>query len=506
MAVPIGIQESLRKIFTPIIVGDIERNNPILPEKSKIYRVCMAKFLATFPSNIFEDEYAFIYEVITTLKIKHFTRNQLRTIIENNADLILESPYINISKWVNMVDNRPLTDDEKIEAFTMNVMDLFHQLSNDLVTEEEFNAACELYISYYVNEHMLRTAQNMSLIMSDTGFQERKPKGRTVFYKGVEDAQKYYNEKIKIIRELSAEDKIKALKIDANWLEQELKKEELEDDESILDFGIQEIDSVIKSLRRSHMLGILGPPKGGKTRMTNYLVNRALSRGLNVAVWPLEGTPEEWIACQIAAIVRTTWGHRLDSKRILERKYESDDIKQLVIAAKTMLATDYRRGKLSFIQGTAYVEDFIDVLQTHYDTENPFDIIVIDQLINIQSRTRKGKVERISEAYALLKDYIANKMQRRALAIIPCQLKQDVVDYLRAHPNETIDVTAGGESAETIRSPDEVIGLFSSKEERKGNMMKIYHVASRHSENFDDFYARCELECCNFYSDPNLNV
>lgn len=501
-----GIQESLRKIFGAIIVGGIKRDHPLLMKKQQVYQVCMPRFLARFPSNIFENEYAFLYEVINTLKVKVFNHSQLRTIIENNADLILTSPYIDLSQWENTIDNRPATDDEKVEAFRLNLMELYEALSNDIVEVEDFNSACTIYINYYINKLMQMTAQNMSLIMSDLGYLEKRTRGRSVLYKGPQDAQKYYNEKIKIIRELSEEDKLQSTVINADWLEQELKREEVEDTDSILDFGIEEIDEVVGPLRRSNMIGILGPTKGGKTRLSVYLANRALSKGLNVVVWPLEGTEGEWISMLTAAFIRTEFGPRIDSKNILQRKYDNQDIKQLVIAAKTRMATDSTRGRLSFIKGSAYVEDFIDVLQAHYDNENPFDILIIDPLINILSRTKKGKVERISEAYMLLKDFIANKLMRKALAVLPAQLKQEVVDFLRKNPGETIDVTAGGESAETIRSPDAVIGLFSSKDERNAGQMKIYSVASRHSASFDDFYARCELECCHFYSDPSLNM
>ena len=209
---------------------------------------------------------------------------------------------------------------------------------------------------------------------------------------------------------------------------------------------------------------------------------------------------------QVASYMRRTSNISMNSKDILQRKYRNDATRRKqVTAAKTALATASDMGRLSFIEGIAYVEDFIDVMQSHYDTENPFDVIVIDSLVNIQSRTGRGKVERISEAYMNMKAFIANKLKRPALAIIPAQLKQDVVDFLRRNPDETIDVTAGGESAETIRTPDEVIGLFSSKEERAANIMKIYSVASRHSGNFDDIAVRCDLQACHFYSDPTLN-
>ena len=128
------------------------------------------------------------------------------------------------------------------------------------------------------------------------------------------------------------------------------------------------------------------------------------------------------------------------------------------------------------------------------------DVLVIDQLVNVMSKKGKGKVERISEAYMQTKNFIANTLKRPALGIMPAQLKQEVVDFLRKNPDETIDVTAGGESSETSRTPDEVIGLFSSKEERDNNIMKIYSVASRHNGSFQDFQAKCYLECCFFTS------
>lgn len=505
MRYTIGIQECIRKIYTAVVVGAMNKDNPNLMEKSKVYRVCLPRFLAQFSDNIFQDEYAFIYEMLKTMKVKFFTLTQLDEVVELNQDLILDSPYIDMSKWGMTIDNRPTTDSEKIEAFKESIKELTEQLSNDYVTEEEFNSSCEIFIKYYIEQATLETVQNMALILSDTGFLVKKTKKRSTLYKGVEDVNRYYNERQMVIRALSSNDRVKSELIDNEWLSEELKRDTSEDTDGILDFGLVEIDSEMGEMRRSNMITILGPPKGGKTRMTNYLVQRALEKGLNVCVWPLEGTKEEWIACQVSCMLRTENGISIDSKKVLERNYESDALRQYIVASKTRLATDYSRGKLSFIEGSAYVEDFIDILESHYDTVNPFDVIVIDQLVNIQTKTGKNKVDRISTAYMNLKDYITNKMSRSALALLPAQLKQDVVDYLRRNPEETIDVTAGGESAETIRSADEVIGLFSTKEERATNRMKIYSVASRHSSNFQDFTAKCELGSCYFESDPTLS-
>ena len=149
--------------------------------------------------------------------------------------------------------------------------------------------------------------------------------------------------------------------------------------------------------------------------MANYLVGRCLDAGLNVVVWPLEGNSEEWEAMQTSLMVRKQSGNSLDSKKILERKYENDDVRQLVIAAKTQMATDLNRGKLSFIEGTAYLEDFIDILKQHYDSENPYDVVVIDSLVNMESRGRISKTEKISEAYMSFKRFLVSGLKVQPL-------------------------------------------------------------------------------------------
>jgi len=504
----IGIMESLDNIFSAVVVGGISRDNTNFVDKQAVFKHSMPKFMARFGDNIFENEYAFFYEVIKSLKIKVFSEDQLRTIVMSNAARILESPYIQTSKWQEIMQDKLYTNEEKIEFFLQFVSEKMVYLSNKVVTEEIFDSSCEVYIEFYKEELMTQTINNMALIMTDTGFEEIQTKGRRKHYRGSTDAQKYYNEKLRVIRALDSENQIRSTVIDGNWYEAEVKKDSQGDQNALLDFGIDELDETVGEMRRGNVIGILGPPKGGKTRMTNYLVERALEKGLNVAVWPLEGTQDEWTSMQTALIVRKFKENpmKLNSKNILQSRYKDEYEHQNIMAAKKIMASDTTRGKLSFIKGTAYVEDFLDVLQGHYDNENQFDIIVVDQLINVISKTGRGRADRVSEAYLKLKDFVANQLVIPALALLPTQMKQDVVDKLRNKPDETIDVTAGGESAETIRTPDEVIGLFSDKKERSSGQMKIYSVASRHSGNFDDFYVGCELGCCYFFSKPELNM
>ena len=514
--IPLGINFSLKNIFGAILLGGIDRKNPdnaqLITNKVTIAKSCRPRFIADFQFNIFNNNYAIFYEVIVNLSVNTFTADQLESIIDTNRDLILDSPYIDKKRYSATESGNIASDDDIIVAITQSLIEELNELSMTYVTEEEFESSCKVYTDWYKSALAEFTALNMAAIMTSNGFDCKKPGRRIRHYQGVNDMQEYYNENMRIIKSLSEESRIRSHVIDEKWLDNQFKDEGKKDDSAMFSIGIKEMDMTIGELRRGNMLGVMGPPKGGKTRFTNYLVQRALRMGYNVCVWPLEGTSEEWEAMQISALIaqytraekEANGGNinefiRISSKDILQRKYgNSPEIRKYVASAKTIMATGENYGRLSFIEGTAYVEDFLDVIESHWETENPFDVLVIDQLVNVMSKKGKGKVERISEAYMETKNFLANRLKRPALGIMPAQLKQDEVDFLRRNPDETISVTAGGESAETVRTPDEVIGLFSSKEERDNNIMKIYSVASRHNGSFTDFRAQCFLECCFF--------
>ena len=517
--ITLGIQQCLNNIFSGILVGGLDRtkqeNAELITKKVMVARDCVSRFISEFPYNIFYNNYAIFYEIIVTLNTKTFTAEQLRSIVETNRDLILDSPYIDKRQYSKTDSGNIASDDDIIVAITSDLIEMLHDLSYNYVTEEEFRSACIIYTEWYKNTFAQFTANNMAAIMQDQGYECHKPGKRIRKYQGLQDMCEYYNENMRIIDSLSEEGRIRSFVVDNNWLEDEMQRENMADSDSMFNIGIKEMDATIGNLRRGNMLGIMGPPKGGKTRFTNFLVQRALSLGYNVCVWPLEGKPDEWLAMQISSFIarvsyeQTKSGKRdgmlrISSKDILQKKYiASPTMRKEIAAAKTVIATSEKYGRLSFIEGTAYVEDMFDVIKAHFENENDFDVLVIDQLVNVMSRKGKGKVERISEAYMQTKDLIANKLKKPVLGLMPAQLKQDVVDFLRRNPEETIDVTAGGESAETIRTPDEVIGLFSSKEERDNNIMKIYSVASRHNGSFTDFQARCYLESCFFTSEDD---
>lgn len=507
-----GVIEALKSIFGGILVGGLTKSQPdrdIMTRKMKNYSEFMGLFKSKFPVQVFRDEYAVLYEIIHVNKSLFFTKGTLRTLMESSQDRIFDSPYIDMSAISTNINGGAVTDDEKFQLYYTRVAALLEELSRKEVTKEEFESACILYIDWFKDKFMFETVQNMSLILGN-GFEYQKTRHRRQHLKGKEDAQRYYSDRMAILASLDEESAIKHEVLDADAYNDYQNGKTDTDEEGILDYGLLEIDDAKGKIRRGNMVEVIGPPKGGKTTLVTFLAERALSQGLNVAVWPLEGTAAEWKSLITALMVRRNKlnnGMSLNKKDILERSPKlTQDEKTAIQSAQFELFNSPDRGKLSFIDGACYVEDMEDVLKYHYENKNTYDVLVIDSPVNVLSRFgTKKKNERISECYMKLKSYVSKKMKVHAICLCTAQIKQEVIDYIRSHPDEELDVTAGGESAETIRTPDEVLGVFSTKQERDMNRMRIYDVASRHSKSFDTMYVHCELGCGYFESRRELN-
>ena len=524
-----GINECLNKIFSGITYGCVDKSNPMLSKIVSESKVNLARFRGTFLNNIFQDEYAIMYSIVVDKNVDILTESMVEVIIRNNMDLILDSPYVDFSRMLGAslgsVEHMP-TDEEKAEVVLSLVLEKVRELSNTYVTEEEYNSAVTVFIDWFREQYMLEISQNMTLVMSDEGLTERIPGKRKRIWKGSEDARTYYQEKVKMLDNLTESKATEDTVIDANWLANRDSQSGRNKNQRLMKFGIKEIDDYIGWMRRGNMLGLLGPPKGGKTSLANYLVSHALDQGLNVLVVPLEGTKEEWLSKQKALRIKKDYNISISSKIILELDFDGkerdkekieivrgDDIvevergkiRKIVSATEIKMAADEKLGRLSFLDNAVYRETLCKEMDDHYKKHNPFDVVVIDSPVNIGSLTGMSKTERISNTYMDIKRYISKEMKLPALCIAPAQLKQDSVDFLRKHPEATIEDTDGGESAETIRTPDEIVGIFSTKIEKEAGMCKLYHVASRHSANFPDFYCGSDLSCSYFYSKPELN-
>ena len=504
----IGTQESLKKIFGALLINPQMIEDKELAEyKYDVQKQALGLFLTDFPVNIFFNEYYFIYQVFKESKVRLFSPEQLKSLIYYNQSDILESPYIELKVFGRVDNSVILSDTEKIEAFTEDIIEKVTELTNLKVSFIDFESACNHYLDVYKTQLMQNTANTMSIIMQPDGYIEEQKRGKKRFWQGIDDCVEYFTiqrSKINVLEDDSKVGGYTVIDNDYALQENSLDTNNDNDTESILDYGIKEIDDVAGKMRRGNLINIMGITKGGKTTFATYLTERALRQGLNVCIWSLEGTIKErqTIIESLCAFNLENDSCRVDRNTIYSRNYHNNRERQAIANARTVLASP-QYGNLTYINSTAYVEDWEDVLLEHYRRVNAFDVLIFDSPVLILSRYGMGKVERISETIIKLKSFLVNKVN--AVGIMTSQLKQEHIDKMRSKNNETIDVTAGGDSAETTRTPDEVIGLFSTKIERSNGQIKLYNIASRHHDTFQDFYVGCDLGIGNFYSKPELN-
>lgn len=510
--------ELLEIIFSALLVGGIDRSESSDPKimedlktKINVFKQAKSHFKSTFQDNIFVNEYDIFYQIISQYENTRFTTDELVRVLYQNKSVLLKSKYIyNYIETKRAIrdSGNNLSDDDFFELVMVpELKERYIELSHRVVDLAEYLTACDRYIEIFKQKYLLETAENMSaIVQGDDG--ARLVMGNSMrTLRTPNDCMDYYLDRIKVIHKLEAERGVQSFAYDGSYL---IENKNRKKGEAILDYGIAELDAVKSKMRRGNMVCVMGPPKGGKTTFTTYLVERALHKGLNVAIWPLEGTPEEWIALITSAAIAL--GHieqqdavEISKTDILYENYKSEDDSQRVSAAQYTIAAGERRGRLSFLTGVAYVENFEDELTSHYENVNRFDVIVMDSPINMQSMSRMGKTEYLSKAFMNFKNYVANKMKVPALCLVTAQYKQDVIDFIRKNPNAEIDVTAGGETAESIRTPDDVIGLFSNALERENRMMRVHDIASRSNGHFESFYMGCALGCAKFWSAPELN-
>jgi hypothetical protein len=81
-----------------------------------------------------------------------------------------------------------------------------------------------------------------------------------------------------------------------------------------------------------------------------------------------------------------------------------------------------------------------------------------------------------------LKSYLSNHRRGKCAGAMSAQFKQHIIEQIRKNPEKEIGTDAGGDSAESIRTPDYVWGVFSTESERAANRQAFYGIASRHSQ------------------------
>ena len=469
-----------------LFAGVLRREDITDPILKKEHTDNIARFKSIFSSNVFQDEYAVLYELIVRSRMTTGKWDLMESVIDENREIIMYAPQIYMGSFKS-----DYTVSDIYSAFLSATQRIFEDVCDTPFTGTEgFNTVCNGFIETFEKKYLRSVLKWMSMILSSPEPYFCYRGGRRKEFIGYSGAMDFLTMEKERLESLRSAQRARQFVLDENWLWGQIDpKEKAAHDmrtEKLFSFGMPEIDAVWAGFRRSHFIGIMGPPKGGKTSLSAFAVYRAWQAGKKVAVWAMEGSAQEsWIHKLMSAYIYDYHGLEISPSTIRDGLSTlTKDERTLIEEARFSLV---KNNSISFIEETGYAEDFLDVIEGHYKVYNKFDVLVVDSLLNLQTRTGRRKTEYLSSAYIALKDWVAHRLDIAPCCIVTAQIKQEAIKTARGQVEPEFDETSGGETAETIRTPDEVIAIFGTKAQYAIGRTSLHHVASRNSKKFETF-------------------
>lgn len=454
------------------------------------------EYIKTFSDpKVFEDEYyvlALLVKDYPKLKLsKAFVENFLKT----NRPILEKSSNINMQKFKMSADDEPFVE------FVSSCKALHDELQKMPVNNSDFMEALEMYKMNYVNEYSLSILEESAQILSEGIRKQGKEKV------GYEDMRTHLKSGFKTLDELMEKKERKGV-ITYGINDMDDAEREKEAVKLISPYGIEELDKHTGGIWEGEMVSLLAPAKGGKSRMSTFILHNAVVHGTNILMWSIENGYKGW-----EALIRARHFEYFYTQHITDTKQHfgvNDDqirkgslapnVKDIELASWTDLKSNHTYGKITSLDEDFDIDTFIEVIDNAVKM-NDIKLICVDYLQLVQGSGRASKQERVAEAYQKMLQYLkANKIA----GIFPGQLKQTATGNLSKMDAADIVNTelrdAAGESYEVIKTPDVNLALYANVEELKQGRMKLLSIPSRNHKQFDPIELNCDLGSCTFTS------
>ena len=454
------------------------------------------EYLKTFPDpKVFEDEF-YVFAVL----VKDYPKLKLsKTFVENF--LKTNRPILEKSSNINMQKFKMSSDDDPFVEFVASCKATHDELQKMPVNNGDFMEALEMYKMNYINERSLIALEESAQILSE-GIKKR---GKDLV--GYNDMRNHLTNSFKSLDELMDKKERKGI-ITYGINDMDDAEREKEAVKLISPYGIEELDKHTGGIWEGEMISLLAPAKGGKSRMSTFILHNAVVHGTNILMWSIENGYKGW-----EALIRARHFEYFYTQHITDTKQHfgvNDDqirkgslapnVKDIELASWTDLKSNHTYGKITSLDEDFDIDTFIEVIDNAVKM-NDIKLICVDYLQLVQGSGRASKQERVAEAYQKMLQYLkANKIA----GIFPGQLKQTATGNLSKMDAADIVNTelrdAAGESYEVIKTPDVNLALYANVEELKQGRMRILSIPSRNHKQFDPIELNCDLGSCTFTS------
>lgn len=484
-------EERLGELSDRIIASVIGVDEVSLSNRQYLY--------GQFYPSILKNENYIIYLVFYNFKDRGITPDAefLKMYLMRNVKLLRESyQFINLTEFKDL-------DEDPCHAYIAAVIKQFVRLQGlGALSKAEFMLDVEKYRQEFCAYEINQAYSTSKMILYDgVDIGHRK-------FQGYDDSVSYVKKKVADIEALMNKTTGAGF-IDSRTAGVE---DEAADTKPVKigDFDlVEELNENLGGVFTSLFYNILAPTKGGKSKFTTRMIHTiVVNYGQNVTVWAHEGGYKAWWA-QLRAIhyeymyIRQASSNErvvpLSQKDILYGNFPNEETRTLEEASKLDLFTNPNYGVINMIDRPFLAETFIDEIETSVQL-NGSRAVLIDYLQLIGSTDRgRSKPQVIGKAY---QDALSYAKKRNVAMISPSQFTQDFMNEMaKSKDGQTHEVrTAGGESAEIIRTPDINIALYASTEDLIRKEMTIMSVPSRLCEPFPDVHIYADLCSCVFSS------
>lgn len=425
------------------------------------------KILDKIPYNIFEDEYAILYQSAKWCRDNEMplTRDILQQLVSNSVEDLLTNEKINISK-----DKR---EEERIEDIIDKVMTehdllLFEDIDSSLL-EGELN----LYIQTWYRHEMENLIYQMDIILKQGLRIGRK------FYRGAEDVNSFYKEKVALLnlilnggKDYLADD-VNTSEEDGTELLERIINEQ-SNAEIVSYSGIESLDVELNGLRKAETVVIQAGSGKGKTRFSiGTLGYQSLMKGYNVLHISLEQQPTRILPMYLARHIMEMEGETidgLDDRGILHNTY-SIQYEGLVQEAIVDLTDNEEYGKLMIVGRDLRADGLEDFLNEVYDSFK-FDVLILDYFgeLGTSSRTMYNDF-RMAASY--LKSACKHFRGVGFLGVIVNQISKES-EIKMNNGDLSASKLAGSDTQGLLKGADVVLTLHQTKDmELTGEMMLL---------------------------------
>ncbi|MEO2202504.1 DnaB-like helicase C-terminal domain-containing protein [Paenibacillus pabuli] len=439
-------------------------------------------FIQAVPHNIFTKQWHILYDIIQNgVRFSKFYNNQqANQIMKRAVSNYVTKPEIQIKDVTENYYDEKLAADDLYGVCTNTWL----EMSDEVLDVNDFKANLDLYIETWAAAQYQKIHVDAYAIMS-----KEMRVGREIFY-GLEGSKRYYSmesTKVETILNASKRTTSRIYVAPEGYESYQKNKENSPITHVLTHTGVKSIDKVIGGIRKSDLMAVIAFSGHGKTRFVSNMVYNAMMLGQHGVYYCLESETNEYIAKLIARHLAEKYNNPpISDTDIIQKRYPNAEIENLVHLAEYDLFNNEAYGKVEFIPGPLYIEDFQSGIEAIWNDRGRLDFVVIDHTGLVQSHLLKTKKEMLDWFYPQLKIISGSFMGEGIGVVCAHQLNREThAELLKAEDDVEVATDQGAaDSIEVIRSSSLAITIFCEPRHKDTDTSDILCAKMRNGKGF----------------------